>query len=177
MKKIKSYPNYSCDKQGNVYSPHRKLKQSKRGNGYLCVTICNEYGRKTRNVHRLIIETFISNPDNKQQVNHKNGIKNDNRIENLEWVTQSENTIHAIENGLYKLPKQNRKDLSKPIKQYSLDGIFIKNYPSVNEAARELVVSTKWLCACANGGTYRISGGVKKWVNCNSANGYKWKYI
>ena len=116
---IKDFPNYYCDKYGNIFSKRKKLKQSKR-NGYLCVSLCNNGFSKSFNVHRIIAEAFIPNPGNKPQVNHINGIKTDNRVENLEWVTQSENTIHALSIGLYNPIPKNRKDLSKKVYQYDL---------------------------------------------------------
>jgi len=63
-------------------------------NGYHSVGLWKENKEKRFSVHRLVAESFIPNPDNKSQVNHKNGIKTDNDISNLEWVTKSENAIH-----------------------------------------------------------------------------------
>lgn len=76
----------------------RLLRQSKRKSGYLLISILG----KTRNSHRLIAQTFIPNPENKKYINHKNGVKDDNRINNLEWCTNSENVRHAIKMGLWK---------------------------------------------------------------------------
>ena len=69
--------------------------------GYsICTLYKNSIGTKRIRIHRLVAEAFIPNPDNKPCVNHINGIKNDNRIENLEWCTYSENIQHAYDNGL-----------------------------------------------------------------------------
>ena len=172
---IKDFPNYHCDKYGNIFSKRKKLKQSKR-NGYLCVSLCNNGFSKSFNVHRIIAEAFIPNPENKPQVNHINGIKTDNHVENLEWVTQSENTIHALSIGLYKPIPKNRKDLSKKVYQYDVNFNLINKYPSVNEAARQINGTVKWIIASANGGSIRLSGGEKKFVKCNSYKGYNWRW-
>ena len=76
------------------------LTPLKHNRGYLSVSLCKNGKQKMRLIHRLVAQAFIENKFNKKEINHINGNKKDNRVENLEWVTSKENTKHAIENGL-----------------------------------------------------------------------------
>jgi hypothetical protein len=100
MKYIENSKNYFVDINGDVFKGTRKLNKNKSHSGYLTVTISYTNGlRKVWYVHRLIATMFIPNPDNCAIVNHKNLHKNDNRVNNLEWVTHKQNSQHAIDNG------------------------------------------------------------------------------
>lgn len=81
---------------GQVKRGGRALKGFVGHNGYVSLTLCYQGVPSRRDVHRLVALAFIPNPHRKREVNHKNGIKTDNRIENLEWATPTENRIHAI---------------------------------------------------------------------------------
>lgn len=89
------------------------LKPAIHKGGYLRVRL---YDNKSLLVHRLVAQTFIPNPKNKATVNHKNGNKKDNRVENLEWATQKENNRHAIRTGLHDPKKRRYSFNSKSIK-------------------------------------------------------------
>lgn len=91
------------------------LKSCHNTDGYLIIGLYKDKKRKTKRVARLIAEAFISNPNNKPQINHKNGIKTDDRIDNLEWVTSSENHQHAFRVGIksQKGEKHNRTHLTE----------------------------------------------------------------
>lgn len=92
--------NSAIRHNGAVQRQSRILKLNLKRNGYLVVDLCVGSVHKTALVHRLAAIAFLDNPDGKPVVNHKNANKQDNRVENLEWVTVRENAQHASKNGL-----------------------------------------------------------------------------
>lgn len=95
----------------------KKLKPATDKDGYLRITLTNYGKRKSYFVHRLVARTFLDNYDDKLQVNHKNGIKNDNRIENLEMCTLQENIKHSIKTGLKPKLLRNKNGIIKSRKE------------------------------------------------------------
>ena len=97
---IPNFPSYKANRSGQVLGPSgRILKPRPYTRDYLYVCMWQNGKTHTKRLHRLIALTFIPNPENKPEVSHKDLNKNNNAVENLEWVTSSENTIHAKENG------------------------------------------------------------------------------
>lgn len=98
---------YDVSSDGRILSLRRgaELKFGNCGDGYLGVNLSVNGVRRGFSVHRLVAQAFIPNPDGKPQVNHKNGDKTDNRVDNLEWVSASENSLHSVRIGHSKHPK------------------------------------------------------------------------
>lgn len=104
--------------------------------GYLVVNPTLNGRNKSKTVHSLVASAFLEKPSYKVEVNHKNGIKSDNRVENLEWVTHQENILHSY--AVLKRKKYLGKEHwnSKAVYQYSLSGQFIAKYNCVNDVER-----------------------------------------
>ena len=126
--------------EGGIY----KLQTGK--NGYFIIRLFKDGKYKSKYVHRLVAETFIPNPENKKYINHKNGIKTDNRIENLEWVTLSENLQHAYDTGLQPKIRRHSKAQNHPV---IMDGTTY--FESINQAAKALNISCAAILRVLNG--------------------------
>ena len=119
------------------------IKASASPHGYITVKMDRpNLSRKNAFVHRVVAEAFIPNPQNKTQVNHKDGNKANNCVSNLEWVTPSENQQHAYKvlgrRGALKGKTGKMNANSIPVYQYDLDGNFVRAWDAVSDAARAL---------------------------------------
>lgn len=131
IKCINNKKNRFIDKYGVVYDENgNRLKQSLEPSGYLAMNIDGKH----KYVHRLVAEAFIPNPDNKPFVNHKDGNKQNNHVDNLEWCTQAENIRHSI-NVLGNSPVKNSKGVI--VYEYA-SGKTLGEFGSVAEASRVL---------------------------------------
>lgn len=143
------------------------MKPKISNTGYYNIVLHKNKLSKTYNVHRLVAETFIPNIENKETVNHKDGNKLNNCINNLEWATRSENQLHAYNIGLQKPNKTmlNKKGklnpLSKKVIQYDLNGNFIKEYSSYTEATQQTNINH--IGDCCNGKIKRAGKYIWKW--------------
>ena len=141
-KDIPEYENYQACKEGFIYNKKTKrVLQGSLRNGYKRVTIDG----KLHSVHILVYETFVEKIPKGFVIDHINGIRDDNRIENLRCVSQSENMKNAHRNG--------HKGQQK-VRQYDLEHNFIKEYPNLTTAAKEFDVTYRAIASAAErGGT------------------------
>lgn len=152
---IKNYENlYSISKDGvvtsYVHKKPRKMRNDIDKDGYFRIVLCKNKTRKKYFVHRLVAQTFILNPENKPEVNHKNGIKYDNRVQNLEWVTRKENEIHAYKNGLANSNGAKRHNSKAVIQLSKNSDKIIREYESIRQAERETGIHNESISMVCN---------------------------
>jgi hypothetical protein len=155
--RIRSMPRKTVYKDGRVaFHKERYLKPQKTKRGYLRAEPTVDGKKVMCQVHRAVAMAFIPNLENKPQVNHIDGNKENNHVDNLEWVTNEENYKHATENGLHAT--------AVPVEVYTIEGDFVGKYPTMSEAGRQLGVE---------------KGNITKVIHgkANSARGYVFKQI
>lgn len=132
--------------------------------GYPFVRLSRDGEIKSHNIHRLVGQAFIQNPDNLECINHINSNRSDNRVENLEWCTYSHNNKHAYSNGNQVPLRLNKGRIgvlaknSKPVIQLDLNGLFIKEYASAAEASRETGISFSLISGVCRGKNKKTGG-------------------
>lgn len=154
-KDIDGFENYMVSNKGNILNKiTNKIKNQYDGYGYNRVTLCKKGKTKHFQVHRLVASAFLEKQQGKDEVNHINGNKKDNNVQNLEWCNRKENELHCYRNN----PKLHKTSI---ILQYDLNGNFIKEWFSIKEAEQTLNINNISKCC----------RGLRE-----KAGGYKWKY-
>ena len=154
-------------RKGTYKNKERILKQRINYKGYVCCTLYKEGKQKQFFIHRLIAMHFIDNPLNKPQVNHINGNKIDNSVENLEWVTNLENMEHSWKIGLRSVEKVKKifyEANRRKVNQLSLKGEFIKKWESIKSIEETFCFDNRNISACCR-------------HKRKTAYGYVWKYV
>lgn len=178
---------YECSNLGDVRSLNyrhtntiKNLSLSLNKNGYVQVKLWKNCKGEVLAVHRLVAEAFVPNPNNKPEIDHINTIKTDNTVflnedgsinyekTNLRWVTKKENMNNPLtikDLSKIRIGNENAKSIYRAVLQYTKDGKLIKEWASMNSAARELKISRSGIWSCCNGRN-----------RCKSYGGYVWRY-
>lgn len=183
IKSINGWEDYTIDTDGNIFSVRKNkyLKQTINKDGYCKVKLQKNKYSKTYSVHRLVAENFIENPNNLPQVNHIDGNKQNNNVNNLEFCTAKHNMNEAVRIGLFDKCKEiqrknaiknnlgkyhilGNKATKKKIGQYDKYNNLINVYESISEASRQTGITITSISYCAN--KKRKSGG-----------GYLWHFV
>ena len=155
---VADFPNYEVNRKGQVRRKAMLMKPGAIPTGHLTVALSTGNGKpKSVYVHRLVLSAFTDNPENKPLVNHKNGNPKDNRIENLEWATYSENIKHGYEKNGRRTPSECK------VAAFSKDGEWIMSFRSYADAGRLLGVNKAAI----------RSAVLRKGTSC----GYYWRNI
>lgn len=146
------------------YIRERILKQSPDGKGYMMAWLYFKNKRVSAKVHRLVAEAFIPNTENKPQIDHINAIKTDNRVDNLRWCTEKENSCNPITaKRNCEAHYRDKGKCNSKVLQMSMDGVPIKEWICMSDVERELGIQHSHIVGCCKG-------------RRKSAGGFKWQY-
>ena len=146
--RVKSLERMKWNGNGYYKVPEKILEGYDNGDGYLYVNLCKEGKRKQYRINRLVAMAFIPNPNNLPEVNHKDEIRTNNRVDNLEWCNRSYNVEYSQAKAVIGISK--------------VSGLILE-FPSLMEASRQLGISQGNICDCLKG-------------RQKSAGGYVWFY-
>ena len=161
---IKGYESmYEVSDKGRVrslkFGKERILKPRRDKDGYIQVDLYKNGYHKTCKVHRLVAQTFIPNPDNLSEVNHKDENKENNFVQNLEWCNQKYNINYGTRT------QRQAEKLSKPVLQYTKSGEFVREWKSTHDVERNLGYFNNYISYCCTGKRKYAYGFIWKFKN------------
>lgn len=160
-KPINGFPKYQVSNQGRIKNIEsgRIFTGTKDAFGYIHVRLINPQGKYTlRKIHRLVAEAFLPNPEHKPIIDHLDGNKTNNTLENLRWVTYSENTVAYNKKREEANPENKQNQKSRKIAQYTLDGKLVATFNKMSEITKATGIS-KYGVYCTCYGKLRSNGG------------------
>lgn len=157
MRDIPGYDGYQVDRNGNVYSKKtEKYLHPNAYGGYNRLNLYQDGKKKLMTVHRLVAMTFVKNPNNDVIVNHIDGDKTNNTVENLEWISQKKNVQHSVDTRL-------QGKFTKCVVQLDKNNKEINRYSSIQEAAKKTGIKHQNISLVC-------------WNKGKTAGGYKWRF-
>lgn len=148
FKVIKEYPLYSISTEGRVMknSTRKIMKPSKKPNGYMQINLFTSDGRRKKElVHRLVAITFIPNEKRLPEVNHIDGVRDNNCLSNLEWVSRRENVL--------------KSSLPRKIRVYKANRSFVSDFDTIDDACKTLGLTFSNVSCCLHGGKQKTHKG------------------
>lgn len=163
-KTIEGYPEYQVSNMGRVKAinwhrgnKEKEIKPYTTHKGYLRLRLCKNGKSKQFQIHRLVAQAFIPNPENKPYIDHINTDRTDNRVENLRWVTNKENCNNPISKINYSIGNKGKTAVS--ILQFTKEWEFVKKWDSMSDAEQELGIKSRLSEYCGNKYGRKTCGG------------------